>query len=102
MASLPLFDRLPEHRCFWGFTFLFNFTSSLTVCLSIAAFMASLPVFDPLPEHCCFCGFTFLFDPLPEHCCFYGFTSSSTVGPSSGCRFFAAFVASFPHLGSGP
>ena len=67
--------RLPEHRCFCGFTFLFDFTSSSTVCLSIAAFMASLPVFDR----------------LPEHRCFYGLTSSSSVCPS-----ITAFMALLP------
>ena len=59
-----LFERLPEHRCFYGFT------SSLTVCPSIGAFVAS--------------------------------PSSSTVGPSRGCRFFAAFVASLSPFGVWP
>ena len=55
-AWTSTFECLPEHRCFCGFTFLFEwlpsiaafmasvFTSSLTVCPSIAAFMASLPL----------------------------------------------------------
>ena len=113
MASLPVFDRLPEHRCFYGFT------SSSTVCPSIAAFMASLPVFDRVPEHRCFYGFTSsstvclsiaafmaslpVFDRLPEHRCFWGFTflfdftSSLTV-----CLRIAAFVASLSPFGVRP
>ena len=37
-GALPFSVRLPEHRCFYGFT------SSSTICPSIAAFMASLPL----------------------------------------------------------
>ena len=70
VGALPFSVRLPEHRCFCGFTFPFDSTSSSTVCLSIAAFVAS--------------------------------PSSSTLGPSRGCQFFAAFVASLSPFGVWP
>ena len=78
-----LFDPLPEHRCFYGFT------SSSSVCPSIAAFMASLPLRPSARASLLL--WPHFFDPLPEHRCFYGFTSSSTVCPS-----IAAFMALLP------